>query len=228
MNVPDGPIAPLSALLRLLALEPTVLADLGLLAGKDVQALDPECYRAYDAMCRLGELLNNIEPPTSMGPAVFARTIPVKLGALDALPAIVRAHLDKASVTGTALFDALGTAGAPGADAGEPSWAVLGRLLRETRFVQVERRIYLMRGPLGVMASRSLDQERAVVAGHPYRVYLESLAVPRDKAARVLAGLAGHLDVTNVQLRSYVMLQALEQSKHPGARAALTSRLETR
>ncbi len=113
MNVPDGPLAPLSALLRLLALEPTVLVDLGLLAGKDMLALDPECYRAHDAMCRLGELLNNIEQPTSMGPDVFARTIPLKLGALDALPTIVRAHLDKTSVTGTALFDALGTAGAP-------------------------------------------------------------------------------------------------------------------
>jgi tetratricopeptide (TPR) repeat protein len=226
MNVPDGPMAPLSALLRLLALEPTVLADLGLLAGKDVLALDPECYRAYDAMCRLGELLNNIEPPTSMGPDVFARTIPVKLGALGALPTTARAHLDKSSVTGTALFDALGTAGAPGADAGEPSWAVLGRMLRETRFVQVERRLYLLRGPLGVMAGRLLDQERAVVADHPYRLYLESLAVPRDKAARVLDGLIGHLDLTNVLLRSSVMLQALEKSQHPRARAAWTLALK--
>ncbi len=222
MNVPEGPLAPLSALLRLLALEPTVLVDLSMLAGKDVMALDPECYRAYDAMCRLGELLNNLEQPTSVGPAVFARTIPVKLGALQGLPGIVRAHLDKSSVTGTALFDALATAGSPGADAGEPSWAVLGRLLRETRYVQVERRLYLMRGPLGVMAARVLDQDRAVVADHPYRPYLESLTVPRDRATRVLDGLIGHLDVTNVQLRSQVMLQALEQSKDPRAKLALS------
>ena len=65
MDVPQGPMAPLSALLRLLALEPTVLMDLGLLAGKDVLALDPECYRAYDAMCRLGEAANNIDQPSS-------------------------------------------------------------------------------------------------------------------------------------------------------------------
>jgi tetratricopeptide (TPR) repeat protein len=222
MNVPKGPLAPLSALLGLLALEPTVLADLGLLAGKDVLARDPECYRAHDAMCRLGELLNDIEPPTSLGPDVFGRTIPLRLAALDSLPAIVRAHLDQPSVTGTALFEALGAAGAPGADGGEPSWAVLGRMLRETRFVQVQRRLHVLRGPLGAMAGQYLDRQRVVVADHPYRLYLESLATPRDRAARVLEGLAGHLDVTNVQTRSYVMLEALERLKLPTGPAAWT------
>jgi tetratricopeptide (TPR) repeat protein len=226
MNVPDGPMAPLSALLRLLALEPTVLADLGLLAGKEVQALDPECYRAHDAMCRLGEILNNIDQPTAIGPDVFARTIPVKLGAIDALPAIVRTHLDKASVSTTGLAVALETAGAPGADAGEPSWAVLGRMLRETRFVQVERRLYLLRGPMGVMAARLLDSERAAVADHRDFPYLESMAVPRDKAALVLDGLIGHLDATNVLPRSSVMLQAIGQSKDPGMKAAWTLALK--
>ncbi len=92
--------------------------------------------------------------------------------------------------------------------------------------MQVERQLYLLRGPLGVMAGRLLDQERAVVADHPYRLYLESLAVPRDKAARVLDQLIEHLDVTNLQLRSYVMFQALEKSKNPGARVAGTLALK--
>jgi tetratricopeptide (TPR) repeat protein len=218
MNAPEGPIAPLSALLRLLALEPTMLTDLGLLAGKDVLALDPECYRAHDAMCRLGELVNNVDQPTFVGPDVFARTIPLKLGAMDTLPAIVRAHLDKPSVTGTALFEALGSAGAPGADAGEPSWAVLGRMLRETRFVQVYRGLYIRRGPLGAVAGRYLKPVRGAVADHPYVLYLDSLATRKDKAARVLDGLIGHLDVTNVQLRSSVMLQAIDQSGQLAAR----------
>lgn len=65
-----------------------------------------------------------------------------------------------------------------------------------------------------------------MVADHPYRLYLESLAVPRDKAARVLDQLIEHLDVTNLQLRSYVMFQALEKSKNPGARVAGTLALK--
>ena len=226
MIVPEGPLAPLSALLRLLALEPSVLTDLGLLAGKEAMALDPECYRTYDAMCRLGELVNNIDPPTAIGPDVFIRTVPARLGALDTLPAIVRAHLDQPSVTGTALFEALGGAGAPGVDAGEPSWAVLGRLFRETRFVQVYRRLYLLRGPRGVVAGQFLKQERGAVADHPLVLYLESLATPKDRAARVLDGLIGHLDVTNVQLRSYDMLRAIDQTGHPAARVPWTLALK--
>ena len=71
--------------------------------------------------------------------------------------------------------------GHPGADAGEPSWAVLGRLLRETRFVQVYRRLSLLRGPLGVMAGNLLKQERGAVADHPYVLYLDSMATPKDR-----------------------------------------------
>ncbi len=89
-----------------------MLTELGLIAGNDVMALDPECYRAHDAMCRLGEHANNLDQPTEIGPDIFARTIPQRLGAMETLPAIVRAHLDNPSVTGSALFEALAVAGA--------------------------------------------------------------------------------------------------------------------
>ncbi len=219
MDVSQGPMAPLSALLRLLALEPSVLMDLGLLAGKDVLALDPECFRAYDAMCRLGEATNNFDLPSSSAPEVFARTIPQRLGAMDTLPAIVRAHLDNPSVTGTALSEALGVAGAPGADAGEPSWAVLGGLLRETRFVQLYRRLYLLRGPLGVMAGNLLKQERGAVADHPYVLYLDSMGTPKTDLVHMLEldGLIGSLDLANVPLRAAVMLKEIGKSGHPAA-----------
>jgi tetratricopeptide (TPR) repeat protein len=214
----EPPLAPLSSLLCLLALEPTTLTALGLIAGKDVMARDPECYRAHDAMCQLGELIHNLDEPTETGPSIFIQTIPERLKAQEMLPAIVRAHLDAPSVSGSALFEALAGAGAPGADAGEPSWAVLGRMLRETRFVQVYRRMDLRRGPLGVVAGQVFQHERGAVVDHPYFLFLESLATPRDKAARVLEGLIEHLDVANVQLRSGPMLRAIEQSGHPAAR----------
>ncbi len=179
-------------------------------------------------MCRLGEVGNNIDQPSSVGPEVFAGTIPARLGALDTLPAIVRGHLDKPSVAGSALFESLASAGAPGADAGEPSWSVLGRLLRETRFVQVFRQLSLLRGPLGVMAGNVLKHLRGAVADHPYILYLDSFATPKDKAAPLLHGLLAHLDVTNVQLRSSVMLQAIDQSGAPRGAGALEPRLEAR
>ena len=177
-------------------------------------------------MCRLGEHVQNLDQPTENAPSIFIQTVPQRLRALETLPAIVRAHLDEPSVTGSALFEALGARGAPGADSGEPSWAVLGRMLRETRFVQVYRRLELRRGPLGVVAGQVLKHERGAVADHPYFLYLESLATPKDRAARVLDGLIGTLDLTNVQLRSEPMLRAIEQSGHAAARAPLALALK--
>ncbi len=92
-------------------------------------------------------------------------------------------------------------------------------MLRETRFVQIYRRLELRRGPLGVVAGQVLKHERGAVADHPCFLYLESLATPKDRAARVLDGLIGTLDVTNVQLRSEPMLRAIEQSGHAAGRA---------
>ncbi len=80
MTVPEGPLAPFTALLPLLALEPTTLTELGSIALKDLMALDPECYRAHEAMCRLGEHIQNLDQPTENAPSIFIQTVPRRLG----------------------------------------------------------------------------------------------------------------------------------------------------
>src|SRR5262249_6480024 len=77
----EAPLDRVSIVLGLLALEPTSLTELGLIAGKDLMARDPGCFRAHDAMCRLGELVHNLDQPTEIGPDIFARAIPQGLGA---------------------------------------------------------------------------------------------------------------------------------------------------
>jgi tetratricopeptide (TPR) repeat protein len=53
-------------------------------------------------------------------------------------------------------------------DRGEPSWATLGLLIRETSFVQVWRRIYFEANMLCVAPDDSLKEFKPLYADHPY------------------------------------------------------------
>jgi hypothetical protein len=66
INVDQGPLSSLAALLRLMIVEYPVMADLTLLAARDVLALEPECYRAHDAMCRVSGSLTCTKQPWSV------------------------------------------------------------------------------------------------------------------------------------------------------------------
>ncbi len=200
-------------MLRLLTLEPTELTDLSLLAARDVLTLEPECYRVHDAMCRFGGV-SNLHQATTAGPEIFARTLPDRLRALDGLPVAVREHLDKPATDEMGLYGSLTQAGGPGADTGEPSWAVLGQLLRETRFVQVYRRLRFLRRPggadrsvLGRVGRRGRQPPLPTLPGVPR-------LAPRE-GEPALKSLIEHLDVANVQDTSYHLLVTIYQSKHP-------------
>ena len=81
---------------------------------------------------------------------------PQRLGGADKLPAKVREQLDEQAGGEVALVDALIKAGEPAADAGEPSWGVLGHFIRETRFIQVYRRLKFMKVNVGRAVPRLL------------------------------------------------------------------------
>ena len=85
MNVEQGPLSSLAALLRLMVVEYPVMTDLTLLAARDVLALEPDCYRAHDAMCRVGGV-SNLHQATMAGPEILAETLPEKLLALETWP----------------------------------------------------------------------------------------------------------------------------------------------
>ena len=221
LNVEQGPLSSLAALLRLMVVEYPVMTDLTLLAARDVIALEPDCYRAHDAMCRVGGV-SNLHQATMAGPEVLADTLPAKLLALERLPAMVKEHLENTKGDEPALCKLLSQAGAPGADTVEPSWSVVSRLIRETQFVQVFRRLHFMRVSWNVPVDEFWAESVKLVADHPYRPYLETLAADRLKAKQSLADLIDHLDVTNLELSSYPMLQAIFQSQHPNKLVAWT------
>ena len=94
---------------------------------------------------------------------------------------------------------ALDRAGRPPGDAGEPSWGVLAHLVRETRFVQVYRRLDFLRLRLSVPADDFWEQARPDVAGHRYRRFLETFAQSPLDNVRTLTELLGQLDPTDLE-----------------------------
>ena len=143
-------------------------------SAQDVVRLDPECYRAHDVMCQIGGVAN-LHVATALGPEALAQLLPEKLDAVPSLPKSVRQAFDQAADE-PALLEALNRASRPPGDAGEPSWDVFAHLVRETRFVQVYRRLDFLRFQL-IGAGR-----RILGAGPAGRRRPSLSTVPRDLA----------------------------------------------
>ncbi|MEN6459123.1 MAG: tetratricopeptide repeat protein [Thermoguttaceae bacterium] len=77
-------------------------------------------------------------------------------------------------------------------DRGEPSWAVLGRVIREQAVTQAWRRIHFESRCWGVSPEASLGAVGPLLADHPYRPLIELLSwdqTTRENATRQLASL---------------------------------------
>ncbi len=213
LKVKDGPHARLAALLRLMSVEFPSWTTLALGAGRDVIAIDADCFRAYDAICRVGGVAN-LHTATTAGPQALGQLLPAKLSALATAPAGLREAVGREGSV-LALVEALERAGASADDRGEPSWGVLAHLVRETLFVQIYRRLHFLKGPLAVQVDDFWAAARPLVAGHRYRPYLESLALPPNEAARVLAEFAGRLDRTDLEFSEFPLIQELARPQPP-------------
>ena len=95
-----------------MVVEYPVMPDLTLLAAKDVITLVPDCYRAYESMCRVGGV-SNLHEATTAGPAIFARTLKQELLALETLPNSIKTHFENPEGDETAIWKLFGQAGEP-------------------------------------------------------------------------------------------------------------------
>jgi hypothetical protein len=220
LRVDAGPQSALTALLRLAIVEFPGTPSLVLLAAKDLLGIDVECYRAIDAMCAAGGV-SNLHVATMLGPQTMELAFPQRLAALENLPAVLRARLDQPAGGEVALVDALTKAGEPRADAGEPSWGVLGHLIRETRFIQVYRRLHFMKVAWGVPLDEFWADANRLVADHPYRLFLESFVVSPDRLQQTYARLIQALDVQRLETnQGELTLGMSRSSKLPKAQNA--------
>jgi tetratricopeptide (TPR) repeat protein len=216
----DGPHMKLARLLRMLALEYPLGTGESLRAAQEVVGVDVDCYRAHDAMCRVGGV-SNLHGATVVGPEAFTKLLPKHLAALAALPEGVRRALD-GKADELAVVEALAWSGSPVDDPGEPSWGGLAHLIRETRFVQVARRVIFMRVIWGVPADDYWADVRTFVAGHRYLTFLEAYIQPAQQVRPKYTEFANKVDLDELEPQEPELFSGTEHAqntreKHDGA-----------
>ena len=149
-------------------------------------------------MCRVRGVANG-HVATTIGPQILAQSLPLKLAKLRDLPAVVRKYLDNPVGGEPALYQSLTQASEPGQDHGELSWSVLGHLIRETRFLQVYRRLDFLQRQLSVPVGEFWNESRLAVADHRFYPFLESLAAPSAESQRAMDEFLNHLDVMDLE-----------------------------
>lgn len=202
--------APLAALLQFFHLE-------SLKESVSVQTLarrfleeNPEDFRLYDAMCD-SCAIDTLHVVTQLAPAVLNDTVAARLGQLSALPAATTELLHRpadnpANLAG--LVESL--LAAPGADdPGELSWRLLGRLLQETEFIQLWRRVYFMRFQWAVPADDFIAAVEGVASAHRYRPLIDACSLDTARAQAAAQSLSTRLSLEELE---YSQLRAFQHT----------------
>ncbi|HWE38622.1 MAG TPA: hypothetical protein VG406_18880 [Isosphaeraceae bacterium] len=201
-----GEFEGIGPLLRYLTIEdPTFGREQQLKLVMEALRAEPECLRLADALYDVGDLAE-LHRATAAAPRVLAMALPSRLKEAPGLPDRV-ADLIGREADVHDLARALVRAGDATEDAGEPSWATLGRLVQETQFIQARRRLEFLRDSLGVPTRDEVEAALPVIGDHPYRLYIESLALPIDDAAAMLSAGAGRLDRAALDFNEAPMLE---------------------
>ena len=195
--------------MRLLAVEYPAQTTQSLDVARQVVELVPECYRAHDALCRASGV-SNLHVATTYGPQVFGRLLPARLKGIEGLPVKVPDQLDTSAVE-VAMVRAIEKAGDPLDDAGEPSWGTLAHLIRETRFVQVFRRLQFLRQMLSVPAEDYWTEIEPLVAGHRYEPYLGLFGRPFQEVKPSFIEFANRIDLTDLEATETTLISSVGQ-----------------
>ena len=99
--------------------------------------------------------------------------------------------------------------GWPGEDTGEPSWAVVGFLIRETRFVLVQHRLDFMTQWWHVPVEEFWNEARSLVARHRFEPYLLTMAIGTPEANQAFADSFDPSWLSDLGYAEQPMLQAL-------------------
>ena len=125
---------------------------------------------------------------TLQGMEILTKSFHNSIGALPGLPDSVRELIHTPATDGQ-ICKALIQAGQFASDSGQPSWAVLGRMVQETRFAQVCRRAHFMRYGWSVSPDEFVDQALPLIGDHPYLPFFLSYKADRRRDAQKFVSL---------------------------------------
>lgn len=188
--------------LHFLAIEDEAgIAPLSTLASaRALLAAEPDCFWAIDSMCARGGV-SSLHVSTLLGPKMLDERVPREMLALADLPDPVRKAVQQERGEPD-VVRALLAAGRDEHGTAEPTWATLGQLLRETRFVQVFRRFAFMRNAWSVPVDEYLAETQPLIADHPLR-------------ALFMAYADGSLTQTDPLAKRWVVPAGLEFAMNP-------------
>lgn len=210
---PGGPLSQLNALLRFLVIEDSGAEHLVAQEGRAAIEANPENFRNYDEFSRANAGIDLLHQTTVLGPRVLGAALPERLKAMPEGP-VRRIEAGDEAAAIRELIEAGRSDDAPGL-----SWGVLGRLVREVRFVPSWRRVDFMATKWAVPIDEFLREARPLFADHPYAAYIDSYS-PRGRGdQRQQAAALGRirLEPSGVDLGAFAMLSDLHRI---GARSA--------
>ena len=213
-----GRQAKLAKLLRMFVLAFPRSSAAGLKAAQEVVLLEPYCFEAHNIISDFMGVSTQHVAATIWAQAL-EQFVATKLGTIELLPSSVRDHLqEKPEIARLAeLFDKAGTVGN---DMGEPSWGSIGRMLRETRFVQVYRRLYFIKSMLAAPAGDYWREVEQDFTGHRYRRYLEILGLPDPEWVDGFRKFEDEFDLVDLEPIEVTMIQSLESQGGPRSKKA--------
>jgi hypothetical protein len=210
-HVKDPHAGQLAALLRFLAVDQVGGRTWPVQTALEALETIPECYRVHNTLCAFAGVSTlhsaTLAPVKLAGETIYGRVdsmpgLPQKVGAVIRAKNLVcsqlwqmlvkrrppspegeflfRQHLMDA-LLGEGELNAVNAGKVPAFDSGEPSWAVLGGLIRELSFVQVGNRARFEYEQWSVPTEEWLKQSSPLVKGHPYRPFLEIYAWMEQK-----------------------------------------------
>ncbi len=215
----EGPKNKLAALLCMLSLGYPRATGIGLQSAKDVVALQGDCFRAHDVMSEFPGVSTQLMT-TMIAPQSLEQLLLEKLPGLEGIPADVKRQLAnrQAAFAAAAIFD---KAGAPELDTGEPAWGAVARMIRETRFVHIFRRLYFMKYMWAVPVEEYWNEVRPEIGGHRYSPFLEIMTTAPDALAK-FRQFAERMDLADIEMTEHQMNQTLWNLGRPRDRAAWT------
>jgi tetratricopeptide (TPR) repeat protein len=187
---------------------------------REALEVNPECYDLYEAWCGMGGIAMHNEA-TVVGPKVLSTRIYPRVADLPGLPPDIRKLCEERGEDAAEprLRPKLWKALAAAPDDQEPSWGVLGRLIQETTFKQACRRAFLVRrmwaAPRATVLQTVADLA-PLVEDHPYRPFIESMTLDRNRQAREWRELLTKITFVDVEIQAHNLFDATEGLSAPG------------
>jgi tetratricopeptide (TPR) repeat protein len=225
----DQPDAPLAGLWRFRALEQSAREEMAIEQGEELLKQMPYCCRINDGLSRLGGV-GLAHTTTLRGFMLVRGSLYDRLAKMPGLPeAAAEIAREQARLAAAETEDRMDLAEefrvrakliaalrqpastseekSPPTDAGEPTWATLGCIVRDQAFEQILRRGNFECTWLGVAPDEFLALAAPLVADHPFRDLAEVMNWDQAKRAEALARLrANPLDYIEIHTDKHCYL----------------------